>query len=289
MNFEDIKKNRSNALAALQTKIENQKKKKDYKDTRFWKPTPDAAGNRTATIRFLPNPASVTDPYVTIHHHFFQGENGKWYIQNCPLSLGSDHKCPVCEANRDMWDDDNEAAKDLCRARGRRAKNICNIYVVSDPQNKENEGKVFLFEINQTILKKINEAAASEGKNIAEGEFVFDPFDMWEGANFKIVSHGSGKMTKYDMSKFLNPTPFLKGDEKALKQVVAQLHDLSEFVAPSNFKSYDELKEAFDATFIGTGEATMTMVDEPATKSANPARSVSVKELFSALENEDEN
>lgn len=245
MNFEQLKNNRSNTLASLQKKIEESKKKRSYTDERMWKPTADKAGNVLATIRFLPNPDDAENPFVTYKDHFFQTATGQWYAERCPTSIGL--PCPVCDANVELWKAGTEEAKKLCRNRGAKKHNICNIYVISDPQNKENEGKVFLYDMGQTILKKIADAANTEGRPVEEGEVVFDPFDMWGGANFKLVGSMDGALRKYDESKFLNPAPLLKGDDKALEEVYNKLYSLKEFLDPKNFKTYQELETRFEA------------------------------------------
>lgn len=245
MNFEEVKKNRGNTLASLQKKIEDSKKKRSYTDERFWKPTPDKAGNVLATIRLLPNPDDMDNPFVSYKDHFFQTPTGQWYVEKCPSSIGL--PCPVCDANIELWKVGTKEAKDVCRIRGTKKHNICNIFVVSDPQNKDNEGKVFLYDMGQTLLKKVADASNAEGRPVEEGEVVFDPFDMWGGANLKLIGVMEGKNRKYDESKFLNPAPLLKGDDEALKEVYEKLYSLKEFLDPSTFKSYQDLEARFEA------------------------------------------
>lgn len=252
MSFKNLKKNSGNSLAALQKQVEEQTAKKDYTDHRFWKPTADAQGNVNATFRFMPPPANEELMYQTYHSHGWQDKGG-WYFENCPTSIGK--PCPVCDVNKEIWDDKNDVIKNLCRKRGRKEHNICNIYVISDPMNKDNEGKVFLYDFGKTVLKKIVDVVKSDGKNLEEGEFFCDPSDFWTGANFKLVGHMDGKLRKYDQSKFLNPSPFLKGDDKAIEEVYNKLHPLAPFVAESNFKSYEDLKARFIKVQTPSGES----------------------------------
>ena len=73
-------------------------------------------------------------------------------------------------------------------------------------------------------------------------ETPVDPFDFWEGADFKLKIRNVEGYRNYDKSEFATPTPFLESDEAKLEGVYNQLHDITEFTNPKNYKTYDELK-----------------------------------------------
>ena len=248
MTFQTLKKSRSN-FSSLQKELEKIKSPGDgerasHIDERFWRPELDKVGNGYAVIRFLPAPKDEEVPWVRIFNHGFQGPGG-WYIENSLTTLNK--KDPVSEANTALWNSGVEANKDLARKRKRRLSYVSNVYVVSDSKNPQNEGKVFLFKFGKKIFDKITDRMNPQ----FEDEKPVNPFDFWEGANFKLKIRKVEGFTNYDKSEFDNPDALLKGDDKDLETVWSQEHSLQEFVSPKNFKSYEELKARFDKVVGG--------------------------------------
>ena len=203
-------------------------------DDRFWTPTVDKAGNGYAVIRFLPAPGEEDVPFVRLFDHGFQGPGG-WYIENSLTTIGKTD--PVSEYNTKLWNSGIEANKEIVRKQKRRLHFISNIYVVSDSGNPDNEGKVFLFKYGKKIFDKLKEAMEPQ---FADEEAV-NPFDLWEGANFKLKIRNVEGYRNYDKSEFDKAGPLLK-DDKALEKVWKSEHSLQEFLSPTNFKSYEELQ-----------------------------------------------
>tara|TARA_B100000683_G_C12445560_1_gene537960 strand:- start:1092 stop:1505 length:414 start_codon:yes stop_codon:yes gene_type:complete len=73
-------------------------------------------------------------------------------------------------------------------------------------------------------------------------ETPVDPFDFWEGADFKLKIRNVEGYRNYDKSEFSSPAALLDGSEDKLKEVYENMHDLTEFTNPKNYKTYDELK-----------------------------------------------
>ena len=115
---------------------------------------------------------------------------------------------------------------------------VANIYVVKDPANPENEGGVFLYKFGKKIFDKITAAMQPE----FEDEEAIDPFDFWQGANFKLKAKNVAGYRNYDSSEFAAQSPLLDDDD-ALEALWKKQNSLSEFVAADQFKSYDELKK----------------------------------------------
>ncbi len=197
-------------------------------------------------------------PWVRIFNHGFQGPGG-WYIENSLTTLNK--KDPVSEANSALWNSGVEANKELARKRKRRLTYISNIYVVSDSKHPENEGKVFLYKFGKKIFDKITDRMNPQ----FEDEKPVNPFDFWEGANFKLKIRKVEGFTNYDKSEFDNPDALLKGDDKELEKVYNQQHALQAFADPSNFKTYEELKARFDRVVGGETPAT-TAAESTTTK-----------------------
>lgn len=243
-NFASLKKSSSD-LSRLTKEIEKinaPQSTEREEDTRFWKLERDKAGNGMAVIRFLPAPAVDGDdalPWVRYFDHGFKGPTGKWYIENSLTSIGQ--KDPVGEFNTQLWnatDDENSWQRKQARDQKRRLHYIANIYVVKDPSNPANEGKVFLFKFGKKIFDKLTAAMNPE----FEGDNPMNPFDLWKGANFKLRTRTVAGFPNYDQSMFDAPSA-LSDDDSELERIWKSEHSLKEFLDPKNYKSYDELKK----------------------------------------------
>jgi hypothetical protein len=236
-DFAALKKNRSKSLDKLNQQLEkiSSKTYSDPNEGKIWKPVRDKAGNGFAIIRFLPAPNGEEMPFVRIWDHGFQGPTGLWYIENSLTTLGQDD--PVSEFNSKLWNSGVDADKEQARKQKRRLKYVSNIYVVKDPANPENEGKVFLYQFGKKIFDKLNDLM----NPTFEDEDPVNPFDLWEGANFRLKIRQFEGYPNYDKSEFDSPEPLFADDDE-MERVWNQEHSLNEVIDPKNFKSYTELK-----------------------------------------------
>ena len=223
-------------MTDLIRKMEDQNKKTDYKDDRFWRPEIDKTGNGFAIIRFLPEVENEDCPWAKVYSHAFRGPGG-WYIENCLTTISQ--KDPVSELNTQLWNSGVESDKNLARDRKRKLNYTSNIYVVSDPSNPQNEGKVFLYKYGAKIFEKLQEVMKPEFKD----EEAINPFDFWKGANFRLKIRKVAGYTNYDKSEFDSSSPLCKGDDVELEKVWKSQHPLTEFTNSSNFKTHQELKD----------------------------------------------
>lgn len=278
MSFANLKAQSGNtekltkAIAALQTNYGS-----DEKDN-YWKPEADKVGNGSAVIRFLPTPEADGDgaPWVKIYSHGFQGPGG-WLIDNCPTT-NNGQVCPVCEHNTTLWNSGIEANKEIVRKQKRKLNYVSNIYVVSDPKNPDNEGKVFLFKFGKKIFDKISEAMNPTFDDIEK----FNPFDFWAGANFKLRFRVVDKQRSYADSAFDTCGPLFNDDAK-MEKIYKQEYSLSELVSEDNFKSYDQLKNRLDKVLGLNGSAPKTTVE----KIKEELRSTPRKEVSMSEEEDD--
>lgn len=261
MNFADLKKKSKSNLTNLVSELEKMSSgAKNYQDDRFWSvPMDEKTGNGTALIRFLPAGKNDKLPWVTVYSHAFQGPGG-WYIENSLTTIGKPDPCS--ERNSELWATGIEANKEIVRKRKRKQQYISNIYVISDPKNPQNEGKVFLFKYGKKIFDKIQEAM----KPVFEGDQAIDPFDFWQGADFRLKVKRVEGYPNYDSSSFENQSPLLEGADEALEKVWNSLYSLSEFHDAKNFKTYEELNARLDKV-LG--------IKAPAASSPGPSKSAS--------------
>ena len=85
-----------------------------------------------------------------------------------------------------------------------------------------------------------------------EDETPINPFDFWEGADFKLKLRKVDGYWNYDKSEFAGPSALLNGDDTELETLWGKQYSLKEFTDNSNFKSYDELKKRLDVVLSGT-------------------------------------
>jgi len=235
MSFANLKKQSSlgSLTAKLVKEVEKQNNSGGGGDDRLWKPEMDKTGNGYAVIRFLPAPDGEDLPWVKLYSHAFQGPGG-WYIENSLTTNGG--KDPVSEYNRELWNSGIDADKDTVRKQKRKLSFYANIYVVQDKANPQNEGKVFLYKFGKKIFDKIMEAMQPE----YEDETAINPFDFWQGANFKLKLKKVAGYWNYDSSEFAAPSPLLDDDD-ALEALWKKQYSLQDLVAADKFKTYEEL------------------------------------------------
>tara|TARA_B100000424_G_scaffold166791_2_gene128174 strand:- start:5315 stop:6220 length:906 start_codon:yes stop_codon:yes gene_type:complete len=251
MSFSNLKRNRDQISKLLKAAESNSgsSEKKSYVDDRIWKPTVDQAGNGYSVIRFLPASEGAELPWVRFWDHGFKGPTGLWYIENSLTSIGQAD--PVGELNSRLWNSGNDADKEKARNQKRRLHYVTNIFVKSDPGNPTNEGKVFIFKFGKKIFDKIMDVMQPQFAD----EDPINPFDFWEGADFKLKIRNVEGYRNYDKSEFAGQSALSEDDTK-LEDVYNKMYGLKEFVDPTNYKTYDELKEKLNRVL---GEDTVSM------------------------------
>jgi hypothetical protein len=276
MNFANLKK-QSKDFTKLLKKVEEVNKptyeNADNTDN-YWKPTPDKAGNALAVIRFLPGAAVDGDdalPWVQYWDHGFQSKTtGKWYIEKSLTTLGQGVKDPVSEYNSMLWNsnsDDNSPERKQAREQKRRLHYVSNIYVVSDPKNPQNEGKVFLFKYGKKIFDKINDLL----NPVFEDVKVVNPFDLWEGANFRLRAMQKDGYRTYEKSEFETPSALLDDDDE-MEKIWKSQHSLDAVIAPNQFKTYEVLKARLDKVLRINTSNEITSSSSPAEKASPKAK-----------------
>lgn len=248
MSFSNLKRNRNSIDKLVQAASSaGGGEKSSYKDERMWKPTVDKMGNGYAVIRFLPAAEGQELPWVRYWDHGFKGPTGKWYIERSLTSIGQED--PVGVLNSKLWnisDDDKSPTRKQARDQKRRLHYVSNVMVISDPANPENEGKIFMYQFGKKIFDKLMDAMQPQ----YEDETPMNPFDFWEGANFKIKIRKVDGWVNYDKSEFDSSSPLSNSDEE-LEKIYNSMHDLSEYTDPKNYKTYAELEMKLNSV-LGT-------------------------------------
>ncbi len=285
MSLDTLK--RTNSLDKLLGAVQKEnapQEKKSYKDERLWKPELDKSGNGYAVIRFLPAVQGEDMPWAKVFNHAFQGPTGQWYIENSLTTVGKAD--PVSELNSTYWNTGLESDKEIARKQKRKLQYFSNIYVVSDSKNPQNEGKVFLFRYGKKIFDKLMAAMQPE----FEDETPVNPFDFWEGANFKLKIRKVDGYWNYDKSEFEASSALFDNDGQ-IEDVWNKAYALSEFSASTNFKSYEELKARLDVVLSGTttvGNVMETIAKDPEPQIAPRVDTTPVESSSPVSEQEDD-
>ena len=275
-----LKRSRSNldALTKELSGVSSNNNQKSYVDDRFWKPELDKTGNGYAVLRFLPAVKDEDLPWVKMWSHAFQGPGG-WYIENSLTTMNQ--KDPVSEENSRLWNSGIEADKEIARKRKRKLSYYANVLIVSDPKHPENEGQVKLFKFGKKIFDKITDKMQPQ----FEDEKPVNPFDFWEGANFKLKIRKVDGFWNYDKSEF-DSTKEIADNDEAIEGIWTKQYPLKPFLEAANFKSYDELKSKLDKVLTGSRN-TGTVEDMVTPPSISETKPETVVEAVAASSSND--
>jgi hypothetical protein len=293
--FDKLRQNSSNSAEKLRQTLEGLNKPANnfnQNEENFWQLTLNAEKAGAAVIRFLPAPDGEISNFVRYFSHAFQGPTGLWYIENSLTTF--DQPDPVSELNRKLWNTGDESKKQLVRERKRRTHYVANILVLKDPANPENNGKVFYFRFGPQILEKIKDASCvrDELDDRDKKGLLFDPFDLWSGANFKLRSKKKDRWPSFETSEFDTPGRLFPCDEHddaevkksdaAMEEVWKQTRPLFKFIDPENkdfYKPYDRLKERL---------AKVLVEDIPAVANSKDETSFKEDDVMDSLDGDDE-
>lgn len=282
-SFAALKKNRAQNMEKLNKQLTDMGKNRfdDPDAEKFWRPTVDQDGNGSATIRFLPEPDGEDVPFIKRYSYGFKGPTGQWYIEKSRRTIGEAD--PVDEVSSRLFATGQESDKKKAMSMGYKTGFVSGIRVIKDPAKPENNGKVFLYEYGKKIFNKLNESM----NPAFEDEAAVNPFDMWEGCNFKLKVKKVDGFPNYDSSKFDLPSPLADSDEE-IEKIWKQCHSLQDLLKPEKYKSYDELKARYELVMglaqSGGGSTTTaqrSVVDEEV-EEEKPRRSVAAKALEEA-------
>jgi len=196
----------------------------------------------TYTVRLLP---FTKDPKKTFFHFFTHGwqsfASGQYVAALSPQTFGE--RDPIAEERYRILRTGTEAEKQKAKAIGRSEKWLVNVYVINDPTNPDNNGKVKILRYGKQLQKIITDAI--EGEEAEDfGPRIFDLSP--NGVNLKIKVEKQGDYPSYVSSKFSMPSALPDIDEAKAKKIYDNVHDLEKVFA---IKSQDELKAMLDEHF----------------------------------------
>ena len=218
--------------------------------TEILKTTP---GN-TYTVRLLPY---AQDPSKTFFHYYTHGwvsfANGQYVQALSPSTFGE--RDPIAEERFRILRTGTEEEKEKVSAIKRAEKFLVNVYVIDDPTNSDNNGKVKLLRYGKQLHKIIMEAI--EGEDAEEfGPRIFDLGP--NGVSFKIKVENQGEYPTYVSSRFTSAGKLNLTDDEQEK-IYKGVFDLSKVFT---LKSYDELKTMLEEHFH-LAQSTVKVDEQP--------------------------
>jgi hypothetical protein len=206
--------------------------------------------DKTYIVRLLPNIKDPAQTFFNYYHFSWKSfATGQFVSYVSPTTWGE--RCPLAEESFRIYKQGSPEEKERGKALRRNESHLVNVYVISDPTNPENEGKVKIMRYGNQLHKIIRNAIDGDDAE----EFGAKIFDLSEnGCNFRIKCEkksekgGKQEFVEYTASRFLSPSRIEGLDPQKISQIYDSLHDLAS-VFPT--KKYDELKAALNEHFYG--------------------------------------
>jgi hypothetical protein len=202
----------------------------------------------TYTVRLLPY---AKDPKNTFFHYYNHGwvsfASGQYVQALSPITFGE--RDPIAEERFRILRTGTEDEKEKVGAIKRLEKYLVNVYVIDDPSNPDNNGKVKMLRYGKQLHKIIMEAI--EGEDAEEfGPRIFDLGP--NGVSFKIKCENQGEYPTYVSSRFTTSGKLNISDTEQQK-IYDSVYDLTKVFT---LKSYDDLKQMLDDHFYVRTEST---------------------------------
>jgi len=233
-----------NMFDAIKTSLSNKNSENSFKEIMKFEP------GKTYLVRLVPN---VSEPKNTIYHYYHHSwkslATGQFVTTLCPSTYGE--SCPIDSYVLKTYNVGSTEDKARLKEITRKENWMVNAYVISDPTNSENEGKVKVIRYGKELAKIINNAIDGDDAD----EFGARIFDVADGCTFKIkcesrsASFGGGNrmMTTYTSSKFMAPSKLDGVDQRKLDEIFNSVHDINKFSKP---KSSSELQRMLDQHYF---------------------------------------
>jgi len=226
----------------------------------------------TYTVRLLPY---TPNPVKTFFHYYNHGwvsyATGQYVQTLSPQTFGE--RDPIAEERFKVLRTGSEEEKEKMQAVKRLEKWLVNVYVIDDPTNPDNNGKVKMLRYGKQLHKIITEAI--EGEDAEEfGPRIFDLGS--EGVSLKIKVEDQGGYPTYVSSRFTTAgkIDLSEDEQKGLYDKVFNLEEVF------TLKSYDELKQMLNEHYYCKVEEEEVVTNtQPVTNTvAEPVAAVAVEE-----------
>ena len=241
-------------------------------DTRFYTLPKNKDGSGEAIICFIPDQNQKIFKKV-FKFNISNFVSGKKRFANyfSPTTIGLPD--PVQERWQKLW---NDGLKDEAKKFSRTIRYITNIKVIKDPLNPENDGKIFLYEMSQSLKEKIKHAVELSEMDKQLNRPRKEIFNPTKGWLMKLTcKKAANGFTTYDDSEFFNVSPDdprmadlipYKDAQSAIDDIKANAHPLDWFDKAENYKTYDELKEKLEWVYPSDTSAAVSVKETRTTE-----------------------
>jgi hypothetical protein len=211
-------------------------------------------------VRFLPNMTDPANSMPEVSSWTFPSlKNEGWNMYRlASVNFGRHDKDPIDAYRWEIWKE-YEATKrkdarlyNMFRSFKKRGVWYANVFVVSDPVNPENNGKVKILEFKKTIYDKLNEALTKGDDNIDDDgitsyigrENIFTPY---EGRNFVIFA--TPKQFPDDKGVMIDGAEFVKSQFTTANKRLTYRSTTSDGVSKEIELTDNECKAVLSQTF----------------------------------------
>lgn len=211
------------------------------------------AGN-TYVFRLLPNVKDLSKTFYHFYNHGWNSFATGQYVSALSLqTIGQPD--PIGRERYRLSKFGTEEEKEKVKSVKWTEQWYANVYVVDDPVNPENNGKVKIFRFGTKLNKKI--MSAINGDDADEfGPRVFDLSP--EGVNFKLKVEKQGEYISYDSSRFTSKVDLNLTKEKQ-ELIYDSIFDLESI---NTIKSEAELIDMWNVHFLGKSVSEPKSVEE---------------------------
>ena len=209
--------------------------------------------DNTYIVRLLPNVEDFEKTFLHYYSHTWQSkQNGQLVNVFCPNTFGE--KCPIDEYRTKVWKSGSEEEKENIKPLKRNESWLVNVYVIKDPTNPENQGKIKILRYGKQLDKIIMNAIQGDESD-EFGERVFDLSK--NGCNLKIkVESNEGGYATYVASRFQSPSE-IDGLENA-DSIYENIKPLDNIFKQ---QSYSEIQDSLNTHWFGKENAPKVEVE----------------------------
>lgn len=272
-----------NLFSEIKASLSTKKDDSPYKEIMKFEP------GKTYVVRLVPN---IIEPRQSIYHYWHHSWNslatGQFVTALCPATYNEG--CPIDDYVIKTYRTGTTEEKERMKPITRKEAWMVNAYIVSDPSNPENEGKVKIIRYGKELAKIITSAIDGDDADEFGAEKIFD---VANGCSLRIKCEsraGSAANARnfvtYASSKFISPSKLEGVSEAKIEATHNGVFDLTKMFKP---KTRAELQRMLDQHFfcIQDTEVEDKVDDEISTASVTAALTKPVQEVSTSAKTTD--
>jgi len=202
---------------------------------------------KTYVVRLLPNIENLDRSFYHYFNHMWTSlSTNQMTSVLCPSTYGE--RCPIDEYRFKVYRSGSDAEKEQSKILRRNENWLVNVYVISDPTNPENEGKIKILRYGKQLDKIITDAMSGDDAQYF-GHRIFDLSE--KGCSFRIkVDKNEGGYATYVSSKFL-PASTVSGVSDNVNRTNEIYDGIKQIDTMFESKSYADIQQLLDIHYFG--------------------------------------